>query len=105
MTRALVDGSEHAHAMPSLSAMLASTALATEAYAAWLASADLAADRRRLAEAVHAADDTLTKAFARVEQRWGSNPAPWLTFGATLAMSQRILAEVGRPVDSAAQPA
>ena len=103
MTRALADGSEHAHPMPSLSAMLASTASATEAYAAWLASADPAADRRRLAEAVYAADDTLAKAFARAEQRWGNDPAPWLTFGTTLAMSQRILAEVGRPLESAAR--
>ena len=31
----------------------------------------------------------------------GSDPAQWLTFGMTLAMSQRILAEVGRPLDPA----
>jgi hypothetical protein len=102
MTRALADGSDHAHPMPSLSAMLASTATATEAYAAWLAAADPAADRQQLAEAVHAADDTLATAFARAAERWGSAPAPWLTFGTTLAMSQRILAEAGRPLDSAA---
>ncbi len=103
MTRALADGSAHAHPMPALSAMLASTAAATEAYAAWLACADPAADRRRLAEAVHAADETLSTAFIRAEERWGSDPAPWLTFGTTLAMTQRILAEVGRPIDSAMQ--
>ena len=105
MARALADGSDHAHPMPSLGAMLASTASATEAYAAWLASADAAADRRRLAEMIHAADDTLTEALARVQERWGSDPAPWLTFGITLAMSQRILAEVSRPIDPAAREA
>jgi uncharacterized membrane protein YgaE (UPF0421/DUF939 family) len=59
------------------------------------------ADRRRLAETVHAADDALTSALTRVQERWGSDPAQWLTFGTTLAMSQRILAEVGRPIDPA----
>jgi uncharacterized membrane protein YccC len=101
MARAMADGSGHARPMPALSTMLASTASATGAYAAWLASAGTPADRRRLAETVHAADDTVTRALARVQQRWGSDPAPWLTFGMTLAMSQRILAEVGRPVDPA----
>jgi hypothetical protein len=72
-----------------------------EAYTAWVASADTLADRRPLAKAVHAADDTLSSALARVQQRWGNDPAQWLTFGMTLAMSQRILAEVGRPLDSA----
>jgi hypothetical protein len=100
MARALVDGSGDARPMPTLSAVLASTASATEAYAAWVASAGTPADRRRLAEAVHAADDTLTSALARVQERWGNDPTQWLTFGMTLAMSQRILAEVGRPLDS-----
>jgi hypothetical protein len=102
MARALVDGSGHARPMPALSAMLASTASATTgAYAAWMASAGTPADRRPLAETVHAADDTLTSALARVQERRGSDPAQWLTFGMTLAMSQRILAEVGRPLDPA----
>jgi uncharacterized membrane protein YgaE (UPF0421/DUF939 family) len=101
MARALVDGSGHARPMPALSAMLASTASATGAYAAWLASAGAPADRRRLAEAVRAADDSLTQALARAQERWGSDPAQWLTFGTTLAMSQRILAEVGRPIGPA----
>jgi uncharacterized membrane protein YgaE (UPF0421/DUF939 family) len=100
MARALVDGSGDARPMPTLSAVLASTASATEAYAAWVASAGTPADRRRLAETVHAADDTLTSALARVQERWGNDPTQWLTFGMTLAMSQRILAEVGRPLDS-----
>jgi uncharacterized membrane protein YccC len=100
MTRALVDGSGNARPMPTVSAMLAKTASATEAYTAWVASPGTPADRRLLAKAVHAADDTLGSALARVQQRWGSDPAPWLTFGMTLAMSQRILAEVGRPLDS-----
>jgi len=101
MARALADGSSHARPMPTLSAMLASTASATVAYAAWLASAGTPADRRSLAETVRAADDTLTRALARVQERWGSDPAQWLTFGMTLAMSQRILAEAGRPIDPA----
>jgi uncharacterized membrane protein YccC len=98
MARALADGSGHARPMPTLGAMLASAASATGAYAAWLASAGTPADRQRLADTVHAADDALTKALARVQERWGSDPALWLTFGMTLAMSQRILAEVGRPI-------
>jgi uncharacterized membrane protein YgaE (UPF0421/DUF939 family) len=105
MARALVDGSGHARPMPATSAMLASTASATEACAAWLASAGTPADRQRLAETVNAADDTLTRALARAQERWGSDPDQWLTFGVTLAMSQRILAEVSRPVDSAERAA
>jgi uncharacterized membrane protein YccC len=101
MARALADGSGHARPMPTLSAMLASTASETAEYAAWLASAGTPADLRRLAETVHAADDTLARAFARVQERWGSDPAQWLTFGMTLAMSQRILGEVSRPIDPA----
>ncbi len=101
MARALVDGSGHAHPMPTLSAMLAKTASATEAYTTWVASAGTPADRRLLAKAVHAADDTLASALARVQERWGNDPAQWLTFGMALAMSQRIVAEVGRPLGPA----
>lgn len=101
MARALVDGSGNARPMPAISAMLAKTALATEAYTTWVASADTRADRRILAKAVHFADDALGSALASGQQRWGNDPAQWLTFGITLAMSQRILAEVGRPVDPA----
>jgi uncharacterized membrane protein YccC len=98
MARALVDGSGNARPMPALSAMLAQTAAATDAHAVWVASADAPADRRMLADAVHAADDTFNSALARVQRRWGNDPAQWLTFGITLAMSQRILAEVARPL-------
>ena len=101
IARALADGSGDARPMPALSAMLAKTASATEAYTAWVASAGTPADRRLLAKAVHAADNALGSALARVQERWGSDPAQWLTFGMTLAMSQRILAEVGRPLDPA----
>jgi uncharacterized membrane protein YgaE (UPF0421/DUF939 family) len=101
MARALVDGSGNAHPMPALSAMLEKTASATEAYTVWVASAGTPADRQRLAQAIHDADDTLGGTFTRVQQRWGSDPAQWLTFGMTLAMSQRILAEAGRPLDPA----
>jgi hypothetical protein len=101
MARALVDGSAHARPMPTLSTMLVKTASATEAYTIWVASAATPADRRLLASAVHAADDTLGSALARVQERWGNDPAQWLTFGMTLAMGQRILAEIGRPLDPA----
>jgi uncharacterized membrane protein YccC len=63
-----------------------------------VASAGTPAHRRLLAQAVHAAGDTLTSALTRFQQRWGDDPAQWLTFGVTLAMTQRILAEVGRPL-------
>jgi uncharacterized membrane protein YccC len=101
IARALVDGSAHARPMPALSAMLAQTASAAEAYTAWLASPGTPADRRTLAAAVHAADDALTSTLTLAQERWGSDPAQWLTFGTTLAMSQRILAEVGHPLDPA----
>jgi hypothetical protein len=101
MARALVDGSGHARPMPTLSEMLAKTASATEAYTTWVASAGTPADRRILAETVRAADDALSGTLARAQERWGSDPAQWLTFGTTLAMSQRILSEVGRPLDPA----
>jgi hypothetical protein len=100
MARVLVDGSGNAHPMPALSKMLKQTASATEAYTVWVASAGLPADRQRLAQAVDDADATLGGTFARVQQRWAGDPAQWLTFGMTLAMSQRILAEAGRPLDS-----
>jgi uncharacterized membrane protein YccC len=101
MAQALADGSGDARPMPTLSAMLAKTASATQAYTAWVDSPDTPADRRLLATAVHAADDTLGSALARVQERWRNDPGQWLTFGMTLAMSQRILAEVGRPLDPA----
>jgi uncharacterized membrane protein YgaE (UPF0421/DUF939 family) len=100
MTRALVDGSDNARPMPAISTMLARTASATDAYTVWAASAGTPADRQRLSETVHAADATLSSALARAQDRWGSDPAQWLTFGMTLAMNQRILAEVARPLGS-----
>ena len=87
--------------MPALSAMPEKTAPATGACTGWPAPAGTPADRRRLAQAARAADDTLGSAVTRVRQRWGTGPAQWLTFGMTLAMSQRILAEAGRPLDPA----
>jgi uncharacterized membrane protein YccC len=101
IARALADGSAHARPMPALSAMLAQTASATEAYTAWLASPGTPADRRILAAAVHAADDDLSSTLTLAQERWGDDPAQWLTFGTTLAMSQRILSEAGHPLDPA----
>ena len=46
IARALADGSARARPLPALSAMLAQTASATEAYTAWLASADARHARR-----------------------------------------------------------
>jgi hypothetical protein len=57
-------------------------------------------DRRLLAKAF-TPQKTLSAALARVQERWSDDPAQWLTFGMTLAMSQRILAEVGRPLGPA----
>lgn len=102
IARALVDGADNAHPMPALSAVLAGTASAVDAFALWVASADTATDRQRLAEAIRAADEALGRTLARVEERWGHDAAQWLTFGMILALSQRILAEVGRPLDLAA---
>jgi len=98
MAWALVDGSGDARPMPAVSEMLASTASAASAYAAWLASGGTPEDLGCLAEAIRAADDALTRVLARVQERWGSDPGRWLTVGVTLAMSQRILAEASRPV-------
>jgi hypothetical protein len=41
--------------------------------------------------------DIFSSTLARVQERCGNDPAQWLTLGITLAMSQRILAEVARP--------
>jgi len=101
MARALADGSGDAQPMRTLSAMLAKTASATQAYTAWVDSADTPAERRGLATAIAAADEILGRALARVQERWRNDPDRWLTFGMTLAMTQRILAEVGRPLDPA----
>jgi len=99
IARALADGAGNAHPMPALSAVLASTASAVDAFVLWVASADMVADRQRLAEAIREADEALGRTLARVEQRWGNDAEQWLTFGMVLALSQRILAEVGRPLD------
>jgi hypothetical protein len=99
IARALVDGSAAARPIPALSTMLSWIASAIDAYAAWAASADTPTDRRRLSETVRAADNTLGDTLTTVQQRWGNDPSQWLTFGTALAMSQRILAEVGRPLE------
>jgi uncharacterized membrane protein YgaE (UPF0421/DUF939 family) len=101
LTRALVDGSSNARPMPTLSTMLARTASAVDGYVEWVASADTPADRRQLSERVREADATLSVALERAQQHWGDDAGQWLTFGIVLAMSQRILAEVGNPIDSA----
>lgn len=48
-----------------------------------------------------AAKTAVAAGLARVRQRWGNDPAQWLTVGLALAMSQRLLAEAGRPLDPA----
>jgi hypothetical protein len=50
--------------MPAVGAMLVSTASATEAYAAWLASPGESADRQRLSDAIRVAGETFGNAVA-----------------------------------------
>jgi hypothetical protein len=100
LTRALVDGSTDSRPMPTLSAMLARTASAVDGYVEWVASADIPADRQQLSDRVRDADATLGVALDRAQHQWGDDAGQWLTFGIVLAMSQRILAEVGSPIDS-----
>jgi uncharacterized membrane protein YgaE (UPF0421/DUF939 family) len=97
IARALVDGSGDARPMPGLSAMLTSTVSAINAYVAWVTSRNGPTDRKRLAEALRTADDTLGSTLVLVQQRWGADATQWLTFGTVLAMSQRILSEVSPP--------
>ena len=105
IARALVDGAPDARPMPAVGAMLVSTASAVEAYAAWVASPGEPADRQRLSEAIRVAGETFGQAVARAQRRWGDDPTQWLTFGTILAMSQRILAEVSSPLESADEAA
>jgi uncharacterized membrane protein YgaE (UPF0421/DUF939 family) len=99
ITRALVDGAAAARPLPAVGAMLVSTASATEAYAAWVASPGESPDRQRLSDAIRAAGQTSGQAVARAQRRWRDDPAQWLTFGTILTMSQRILAEVSSPLE------
>ncbi|HXA31387.1 MAG TPA: hypothetical protein VNV87_03930, partial [Acidimicrobiales bacterium] len=99
ISRALVDGSDDARPMPSLSALLTSSVSAIEAYEAWVASLNGPSDRTRLVETIQAADDALGSTLALAQQRWAADPTQWLTFGTVLAMTQRILAEVSPPDD------
>jgi hypothetical protein len=64
---------------------------------AWVTSRNGPTDRKRLAEALRTADDTLGSTLVLVQQRWGADATQWLTFGTVLAMSQRILSEVSPP--------
>jgi hypothetical protein len=49
---------------------------------------------------MRAADHTLGRTVAKVKQRSDNDTTQWITFATILAMSQRIVAEVCRPVDS-----
>jgi uncharacterized membrane protein YgaE (UPF0421/DUF939 family) len=100
IARALVDGSADARPMPALGTMLCCTASATDAYGAWATSTDSPTDRRRLSERLRAVDETLSGTLALAQERWGNDPTQWLTFVTVLAMSQRILAEVGHSLNS-----
>jgi uncharacterized membrane protein YgaE (UPF0421/DUF939 family) len=101
ISRALADGAPAAHPMPAVGAMLVSTASAVDAYTAWVASPGESADRERLSEAIRVASESFGHAVTRAQQRWRDDPIQWLTFGTILAMSQRILAEVSSPLESA----
>jgi uncharacterized membrane protein YgaE (UPF0421/DUF939 family) len=101
IARALADGAPDAHPMPAVGAMLVSTASAVDAYTAWVASPGESADRERLSDAIRVAGESFSDAVTRAQQRWRDDPTQWLTFGTILAMSQRILAEVSSPLESA----
>jgi len=105
VARALLDGAPAARPMPAIGVMLVSTASAVEAYADWVASPDEAADRQGLSDAIRSAGESFGNAVARAQQRWQDDPTQWLTFGTILAMSQRILAEVSRPLESSREMA
>ena len=88
MARALVDGSDKAHPMPTLSAMLEKTASATDAYTAWVASADASrppaagrgGSRRRRHPRQHVRPGTRTlgqqpRSMAHVRDDAGDEPA------------------------------
>jgi hypothetical protein len=97
IARALADGSDDARPMPALSALLASSVSAIEAYEAWVTSLNRPSDRKRLVQTIQAADDKLGITLGLAQERWGSDPSQWLTFGTVLAMTQRMLAEVTPP--------
>jgi uncharacterized membrane protein YgaE (UPF0421/DUF939 family) len=101
IARALVDGAPAAHPMPAVGAMLVSIASAVEAYSVWVASPAEPADRQRLGEASRVAGETFSHAVVRAQRGWRDDPTQWLTFGTILAMSQRILAEVSSPLETA----
>ncbi len=105
IARALVDGAPDARPMPAVGAMLVSTASAIEAFARWVASPGESADQQRLSNALRVAGETLGEAVAQTQVRWRDEPSQWLTFGTILAMSQRILAEVGSPLESSDEAA
>jgi uncharacterized membrane protein YgaE (UPF0421/DUF939 family) len=101
ISRALVDGAPAARPMPAVGAMLVSTASAIGAYAVWVASPGEPTDRQRLSDAVRVAGDSFGEALTRAQQRWRDDATQWLTFGTILTMSQRMLAEVSGPLESA----
>ncbi len=105
IARALVDGAPDGRPMPAVGAMLVSTASAVEAFASWVASPVESADRQRLSAAIRVAGETLGEAVARTQLRWRDEPTQWFTFGTILAMSQRILTEVGSPLESSDEAA
>src|SRR6202042_3971216 len=101
ISRALVDGAPAARPMPAVGAMLVSTASTIDAYALWVASPGEPADRQRLSEAIRVAGAAFGEAVTRAQQRWRDDATQWLTFGTILTMSQRMVAEVSSPLESA----
>jgi uncharacterized membrane protein YccC len=99
ITRALVDGSDHARPLPTVGGLLAGAADAACALAAWTSSGSDAATLRSLAHAVDEGDRALRATLVRAQERWGSDATQWLTFGLVLAATQQILAEASRPLD------
>jgi uncharacterized membrane protein YccC len=103
ITRALLDGSDQAHPMPTVAGLLTSAADVASALAVWTSSSGDATTLRSLAHAVDEGDRAFRATLVRAQERWGSDASRWLTFGLVLAATQQILAEASRPLDRPAR--
>jgi uncharacterized membrane protein YgaE (UPF0421/DUF939 family) len=99
ITQAVVDDSGGARPMPELSAMLMKTAEATEAYTTWVVAPASPDSRARLVDTVRAAAEDLAHTLTTAQQSGGGYTSAGLSFGVVCAMTQQLLAEIGRCVD------
>jgi uncharacterized membrane protein YccC len=95
IARALMDGSADAQPMPGVSAVLVGTALATDAYVAWVTSGGDSSQLRLLSETIRSISDTFD-AIAYCPQQWEIDATSWLMFGTILSMNHWILTELGQ---------